>query len=429
MAGPNQVTSFFAELRTYWNHPHMILGIMLVGYSVTLVAEIQLVYLLCAVLALALKPEGPGLQSVLGYKSPNRTAQIFSAGAALLLLWMLVRSMFDPTSFFSWHAARNLTGMIALWVWIRFLLCTPWRKQTVPAAAVDTFIAATTIAMAISLVCYFTVSSDIFVFPERRMANMLMYWGGLAPVLTGLLAGFAGVALACRWPSFPRRRLAAVALVVLVAACLFSQSRGAIVSFLGAFVILFVLRPRQTLYPLLITVVVAVFYQYASPKRTIYKAPRFSNTSPVARLVKRSHGGRKPLYHVLVRRMDSHEWLIGKGPNADHVVTRPEIHWHAAHPHSAYLATVYHGGFVALIILLATAAWGWWQCFLVFRRKGDPLWFCLAAFGGIAMLPDGESFVSLWTLPRLEGLIFWFPLAAGVAAMTDFSKPSTHETT
>ena len=49
-------------------------------------------------------------------------------------------------------------------------------------------------------------------------------------------------------------------------------------------------------------------------------------------------------------------------------------------------------------------------------RAGRPVWLILAGFGMAAFLVDGDDLTTIASMPRVEPLLFWFPLAAGAGA-------------
>ena len=85
-----------------------------------------------------------------------------------------------------------------------------------------------------------------------------------------------------------------------------------------------------------------------------------------------------------------------------------------SHLHSAFFATLVHGGIIGAALLLVVLGRGI-RCALRLARAGDATWISLLAFGCGGLLFDGESLASLATAPRYEGLLFWLPLIVALA--------------
>ena len=84
------------------------------------------------------------------------------------------------------------------------------------------------------------------------------------------------------------------------------------------------------------------------------------------------------------------------------------------HSHSAFVATLYHGGVVGLALLLAIVAAASCRAWRIARGRGDPTGLVLLLFGVVCLLLDGNRLVSN---PHLSSwLIFWLPVAWIISA-------------
>ena len=274
------------------------------------------------------------------------------------------------------------------------------------------------VTAAISLVVFYALPKTHF--PANRLENVIVHFG-LAPVLTGLLfasAGLTAALLACRETIAKRRRQLLLFEAILVFAALCTQTRGAILAFIAGLAVLIIFQfHRKLLAPLAVIAIVCATYQWALPslsQAVPTEAPPPEN--PAKSMVARKDAGRLKLYEIILKRMEPPmDYVLGRGRWAPDTAGPPEQHWHAHHPHSVYLATFYRGGGLGLLalgtVMVIGLVPGWREA-----RAGRPAWLILAAFGTAAFLVDGDDLTTLASMPRLEPLLFWFPLAAGAGA-------------
>jgi hypothetical protein len=182
---------------------------------------------------------------------------------------------------------------------------------------------------------------------------------------------------------------------------------------------------RALLAPLAVLALVVMTYQVALPRMEhrarVAVDPTVSEDAvinPAAGLVERKDAGRLKLYRLLLDRMQT-PWdhALGRGHWADDQGTE-RMPW-AQHPHSAYLATYYRGGVVGVFVLVFVLSVGFWRCCQAACRgpdgsRGQVMWLALASFGAVALLFDGDDLTRIASLPRVEPLLLWFPLAVGV---------------
>ena len=288
------------------------------------------------------------------------------------------------------------------------------RREWVSRQVMEWMVRVAGFAAIISLLIYYWLPGRTF--PDSRLENVLVHFG-LAPVLTGLTFAFAGLtaAILAMRKSGSRQWLAWQALLLFAA--LSSHSRGAVLASAVGFTVLVVLTFRKALWrPLMILMLVLAVYQWALPLIPNPEAEVNKGSSPAAALVARKDAGRMLLYRIIWKRIDSPaDHVLGKGRWASDQVKPPEMHWHAHHPHSVYLATYYRGGAVGVILLMTVLGIGLLGCWRA-ARAGQPLWLALACFGLTAFVFDGDDLTTLASMPRVEPLLLWLPLAAGVGA-------------
>ncbi|MDF1788689.1 MAG: O-antigen ligase family protein [Verrucomicrobiales bacterium] len=270
----------------------------------------------------------------------------------------------------------------------------------------------------ISLIVFYALPTTQF--PASRLKNVIVHFG-LAPVLTGLLfasAGLTAALLACRETVTKRRCQLLVLEAILLFSALCTQTRGAILAFIVGLVILIICQfHRKLLAPLAVIVIVCAIYQWALPslsRAVSTQAPVEGN--PAKSLIVRKDAGRLKLYEIILDRMAPPvDYVLGCGRWAPDTAGPPEQSWHAHHPHSVYLATFYRGGGLGLMALGTVMFIGLVPCWRE-ARAGRPAWLILAGFGMAAFLVDGDDLTTIASMPRVEPLLFWFPLAAGAGA-------------
>ncbi|CAN5169981.1 hypothetical protein BH23VER1_BH23VER1_14410 [soil metagenome] len=268
-----------------------------------------------------------------------------------------------------------------------------------------------------------TVSAGAFygasdkVFPVARLRNLFVYSDGLHPVLTGMLAAFGATAAAgLAAVSGPRRKRVGwwVCEGILVLGCLLTHSRGAMLALAAGVVALALVgRTRRTAAGLGVALAGFAIYQFGLPG-VAEDAPvnprqgeRLEN--PSAELVGRGDNGRLRLYGIIWNRLEgAGEVAVGRGIFADRSAGPPEQQWVAPHPHSAALSTFYVAGVagclgLGALVLGALARWA--------RGGRDPLPLALFAAGVAGLAFDGDALFQIWSVPRVEALVFWLPWA------------------
>jgi O-antigen ligase len=143
-------------------------------------------------------------------------------------------------------------------------------------------------------------------------------------------------------------------------------------------------------------------------------------------LIYRGDAGRVFIYQSLIERMEG-RLLVGVGLAASDDVQFPvgsadfPKGFRMPHSHSAFVATLYHGGVVGLYLLLVVVAAAGHRAWRIARERGDPTGLVLLLFGVICLLPDGNRLVSN---PHLSSwLIFWLPVAWIISAERWDARP------
>ncbi len=280
-----------------------------------------------------------------------------------------------------------------------------------------------------ALAALLSITLSYFVLPGHhtgeRLTNLLVH-GGLNPVCTGLIFGFAALWLAA-WmeneSSLLLRRITWAAMVLLHLAAFLSGSRGAMLALACGHAALFLARGwRRGAAAACVFVITGMIYFTSTPLLTRLTpsrtAPAASMTAhPLQTALERGDNGRIDIYRAGWHAMDN-LWL-GTGQWDVCGIWQCELQAHAditlmSHLHSAFFATFVHGGIVGALLLLVPLGIGIQRA----RRlavQGDATWIALLAFGCGGLLFDGESLASLTTAPRFEGLLFWLPLTVALA--------------
>ncbi len=341
---------------------------------------------------------------------------VWATAFVVVMLGLSLRPGFWPL-----EGILALLDGAALLLFLRLSVRLGERGKPGPRRAMAILVVTASVPVVISVIYGFSRGTLL----TSRFDNVIVHFG-LAPVLTGLLCGSAGLAAAvlamdegCR----SRRWLWLGMEGLLFFGALATHSRGTFLALAVAFLVLVVVRfGRALVAPLLVLGAVVLVYLLVyliwpkielwvrAKQEVVYEGPLVEN--PVAGLVKRKDGGRLKLYQIILARMDS-PWdhVLGRGRWAEDGGTAAMTTW-AHHPHSVYLATYYRGGAVGLGLLGVVMLVGTLACWRAARR-GEPLWLVLAVFGAAALLVDGDDLTRIASLPRLEPLLLWFPLAVG----------------
>lgn len=346
---------------------------------------------------------------------------------AAFLLWMTLRSCASDAVTQGHAFAETLRGLcgtallglfcVVLWPLARdrrLLRQMAWINAC--AAGVAAFISV--------LLCTFVLPDHQ---PGERLQNLLVH-GGLNPVCTGLIFGFAALWLAAEVEDTPaaRRRWTTWLLVgFLHFAAFLSGSRGVMLALtLGHTALFAALGWRRGIKTLAAFALSGLLYFCSAPLFTEIAswhaeidAPAPAVAHPLQQAIERGDSRRIDIYHAGWTAIDNvwfgtgqwgirEVWQCELQPGADSAIM--------CHLHSAFFATFVHGGIIGALLLLALLV-------LAFRRawrvsaQGDAVWLALLAFGCGGLLFDGESLTSLATAPRFEGLLYWLPLTVALA--------------
>jgi hypothetical protein len=353
--------------------------------------------------------------------------------AVVFLLWMTLRSCISA------HAPDEIiSGMLGLGLLVMFCVLV-WQQSAKHGTLQAT---GWIMGMTSALAALLSIVLSYFVLPNHqageRLMNLLVH-GGLNPVCTGLIFGFAALWLATlmqhEFTPMPRRFAWAIIALLHFAAFL-SGSRGAMLALAcGHAVLLFACGWRRGAPAACVFVIAGVLYftsapvfariaEWRSQPAVVTNSRGFTDNFQKA--VERGDNSRLDIYRAGWHAMDN-VWT-GSGQWGVREVWQCELHAKTnismmSHLHSAFFATFVHGGIIGVVLLLTTLGIGIQRA----RRlaiRGDTTWLALLAFGCSGLLFDGESLTSLATAPRFEGLLFWLPLTVALARGSATSPPS-----
>lgn len=354
------------------------------------------------------------------------------------LLWMMVRSCLQ-VPFIQGHAmgeiVRGLTGGALL---LMFCVLVWQQAQTGEALHAMGWVTGMTSALAALI----SVVLSYFVLPNHhageRLMNLLVH-GGLNPVCTGLIFGFAALWLAVvvEDESIPTPRgLAWAAIVLLHLAAFLSGSRGAMLALACGHAALLLARGwRRGGKAACVFAITGMLYFTSAPvferieqwrEETAVVTPSRGITEHLQKAVERGDNSRLDIYRAGWHAMDN-LWL-GTGQWGVCGIWQCELQAKTnismmSHLHSAFFATFVHGGILGAVLLLVLLGCGIKRAWRL-AEQGDATWIALLAFGCGGLLFDGESLASLATAPRFEGLLFWLPLTVALARGAATSPPA-----
>lgn len=355
----------------------------------------------------------------------------------LFLLWMMVRSCIQ-VPFIQGHALDEIVRGIAGGVLLLMFCVLVWqqaqRREALDAMGWVTGMTSALAALVSLVLSYFVLPNH---HAGERLMNLLVH-GGLNPVCTGLIFGFAALWLAAlvEHEAIPMpRRLAWAAVVLLHLAAFLSGSRGAMLALACGHAALLLARGwRRGARAASVFVITGMVYFTSAPlferiaqwrEEPAAVTPSRGITEHLQKAVERGDNSRLDIYRAGWHAMDN-LWL-GTGQWGVREVWQCELQAKTnismmSHLHSAFFSTFVHGGIVGAVLLLVMLGCGIRRaCHLA--RQGDAIWISLLAFGCGGLLFDGESLASLATAPRFEGLLFWLPLTVALARGAATSPP------
>ncbi len=345
------------------------------------------------------------------------------------LFWMTLRSCIPAPA-----QHEMIPGLFGVALLVMFCALVWQQSHSKKALHVMGWVMGMTSALAALL----SITLSYFVLPGHytgeRLTNLLVH-GGLNPVCTGLIFGFAGVWLAAsveNESSLLPRRITWAAIGLLHLATFLSGSRGAMLALACGHATLFLARGwRRGAAAACMFVITGMIYFTSAPLLAhitpSQSAPTVVTTAhPLQKALERGDNGRLDIYRAGWHAMDN-LWL-GTGQWDVCGIWQCELQARTdislmSHLHSAFFATFVHGGIIGAVLLLVPLGIGIQRA----RRlavQGDATWIALLAFGCGGLLFDGESLASLTTAPRFEGLLFWLPLTVALARGSATAPPA-----
>jgi len=346
------------------------------------------------------------------------------------LLWMLARSCSQIPAMAD-HAQDEITRGIVGAVLLVMFCALLWQVAQNNASM---HIMGWVMGMTSVLAALISIGLSYFVLPYHlaggRLMNLLVH-GGLNPVCTGLIFGFAAVWLAVLVENLSkarRSRIAWASIALLHFAAFLSGSRGAMLAMASGHAVLLLSRGwRRGRVAACVFLLAGLCYFSSAPlfaRINHWRAqPEAAATAsrpiihPFQKAIARGDNSRLDIYragwHVMENR-----W-VGTGPWGVTRMWQRELQSKSdlttmGHLHSAFFATFVHGGIIGLTLLLLALGCGIQRAWRL-AVGGDATWLVLLAFGCAGLLFDGESLASLATAPRFEGLLFWLPLTVALA--------------
>lgn len=321
-------------------------------------------------------------------------------------------------------------------------LLTLWQAARLPnviSSLGKPVVAMASVAALVSLVLFYTVHPEgVF---GASLRNCLVF-GGWNSVCTGLTFGFAACWASMNWDAASERkdrRRWLAALVILMTATLFSLSRGALLAFISAhLVLLLVMGWRRSWRPVVAMMAGVALFQASAPLLSDLAAKDASKrlkmqdataavqqygdnvvkSNPLQAAVKRSDNGRFIIYGAVVNALTTpQDWLLGKGLWAEDDCWTCSLFWTPEHTHSVFWDTLVHSGVPGLLAVLGLAGWGGLRAIRL-ARAGEPVWLMLAGFGLTGLLFDGDTVWALVSVSRFEPLLFWTPLVIASSRFT-----------
>jgi O-antigen ligase len=339
-------------------------------------------------------------------RSPSLPRDAGWWGFLAFICWLLLRSFVGTWSYGSDEMVRGVVGAVLL-VW---LVLTVWQRAEDDAlwpfiGRVMGVVAAVTAAVS-ALFSYVILPPGTV---GERLTNLFVH-GGLNAVCTGLTYGMAAVWLLLsaegRW-----QRLIWPAAWMLHYAVFLTRSRGALLALVLAHAVMFFFQ-RDWRKPLLF-MLAGVVWVVPSLLPISHEPEAITSMNE---MLHRADSGRMDLYRAAWELWDYR--LLGTGQwgviEQWRTMLRDDPQGYFSHFHSAYLATLIHGGIVAVILLLGVwllavkRAW-------IQAKSGDTLALVLLTYGSMGLVFDGQSLASMATIPRYEALLFWLPVTLALA--------------
>jgi hypothetical protein len=396
--------------------------VYLVGYYLAYTHWVQLGWLLGALMAAGRAVDWKDLA-----RAVKRDPFVWTG--TCFLGWMTLRSLFAHGG-----SAGNALMTALPWLgglaWLLLFVALAWQAGVHPRALEAWGVA---IGSAAALAAVVSVILFYFVLPNHGFGERLANWfvfGGLNPVCAGLGFGFAALWVVCFRPSGKHGKTGRLWLglqIVLILALLFTRSRGGLVALVAGHGVLLLVRGWRRMWQhwLVLALAVIAFQacgpainRYAESQAKVRAEESMATPAPINEMLDRADSGRLEIYRGGLAALPSAKaWLIGIGQWGTDSQWRLRIdpQWRPDHLHSAYLATLVHGGLVGLGLLALTLGQGLWRARLLAVR-GDDLWLALLSYGCAALLFDGQTLTRMNSLPLFEPFLLTFPLVLAASA-------------
>lgn len=241
-------------------------------------------------------------------------------------------------------------------------------------------------------------------FSSRLWGYALLYSPIKASAQYGIVV-ILSIYLLLRQQSMQTRLLYLAVVLINFSYVFLSHSRGTLISLVLAIVtwqlfVWFLLSDDRHNYRKKLSLVFASFFAVGIALAIAY--PEFFRTS----FLQRGLTYRGEIWRGVLVQVREAPWLgHGLTAIARSFAADGTVHYDA---HSVYLATLFYGGIVGLLFLVAMLVSTFWSGFRRAKTSGDLLLMCLFLYGALWIGPNGDILIHH---PKPFWLFFWFPLA------------------
>ncbi len=250
------------------------------------------------------------------------------------------------------------------------------------------------VAIVMAVISMFLYDSNLYTGPNR-----LKNFGILEhEILAASTYGFAALMLVygCNFASHYEKWIKMTGFTILVLDITWTQSRGPLLALMISLSIAEILRGKHRKS-------VSVFILGTLTTGLLMVTETINTPSFISR-----NGGdsyRLEIWQQIWQRvMDSP--FIGLGLSANETIQLPACGC-IPHPHNIFLATLFYGGLVGLMLLLAVLTYTLIIAYKQYKTHGQVIFLALFIFGVICGFSDGNKLIDH---PRPMWLYFWLPI-------------------
>lgn len=276
-----------------------------------------------------------------------------------------------------------LSTVIFIFISYHFFSNERWKKS------ITLIIISSSFALSFSLFYFYQDHS----FPSDRLQNI---FNDYHPVVTGHCAALSALLIMFSLDQFKlntRAKIAlSLALLCVLSATILTHSRGPMLGFVSASVILFLLKgPKYFLLFAAILISGIFLYWLMEP-------------SLVENLVERKSAERINIYLNLIKKVEDHKFF-GMGIMSNDAL-KMGIH-RPKHAHSIFVATYFFVGFIGLMLFLSVLLMAALQGLQLFVRTKNWLPLIWLIYGTTCLAFDGSRLIRTYSM---EWLLIWIPV-------------------